>query len=74
MLSIKWHAGSYISRDLIEPRSQPFSTILRRLALFRSGRRPVVWQTLLNMRKRLKGPPHGGQVSIVVTDIQGEPP
>ena len=28
-------------------------------------------QNLIDMRKRLKGPPQGGVVSIVVTDIQG---
>jgi hypothetical protein len=40
--------------------------------MLRSGTRPVLLQQAFDMRKRLKGPPEGGDVaSIVVTDIQG---
>lgn len=41
-----------------------------RWALFVRGRRPMVVQYMLDARKRLKGPPQGGPMSIVVTDIE----
>ena len=41
-----------------------------RWLLFR-GRRVVLLQQLLDMHKHLQGPPKGGSVSIVVTDIEG---
>lgn len=45
--------------------------LLHRFFIFRRGSRPQMLQNLIDMRKRLKGPPQGGVVSIVVTDIQG---
>ncbi len=39
--------------------------------LFHRSRKPAFLQNMLDMRKRLKGAPLAGQVSIVVTDIEG---
>ena len=41
-----------------------------RFALFKSGRRPELLQNMLDLRKRLRGPPKGPRVTIVVTDIE----
>ena len=35
------------------------------------GGRPIAIQAIINMRKRFKGPPQGGNVAVVVTDIEG---
>ena len=35
------------------------------------GGRPIAIQAVINMRKRLKGPPQGCPVAEVVTDIEG---
>ena len=35
------------------------------------GGRPIAIQAMINMRKRFKGPPQGGNVAVVVTDIAG---
>ena len=36
------------------------------------GARPQLLQDMIDLRKRLRGAPTGGTVSIVVTDIQGK--
>ncbi len=41
------------------------------LSCYRRGKRAALLQNYLNLRKRVKGEPLGGQVSIVVTDIEG---
>ena len=35
------------------------------------GGRPIAIQAVVNMRKRLMGPPQGCVVAVVVTDIEG---
>ena len=52
------------------PFSEATSAELRAVFFRTAGGRPVLWQSLLDMRKRIKGPPLGGKVSIVVTDIE----
>lgn len=40
--------------------------------MFRRGSRPVMLQNLIDMRKRLRGPPVGGdRISVVTTDVEG---
>ena len=39
--------------------------------LLRRANRPQVLQNIIDMRKRLKGPPTSGTVSLVITDIEG---
>ncbi|PNG99169.1 Adenylate cyclase, partial [Tetrabaena socialis] len=41
------------------------------LSCYRRGKRAAILQNYYNLRKRVKGEPLGGQVSIVVTDIEG---
>ncbi len=48
------------------------SSLTPRWCLLRRGSRPLVVQQAMDMGKRLKGPPQGGDAaSIVVTDIEG---
>ena len=42
-----------------------------RYFLIKRGRRPAMLQKMIDMRKRLRGPPTSGTISIVVTDIEG---
>ena len=54
------------------PRPAPLShTLLMPCSLQRSAR-PQLLQDVIDLRKRLRGAPTGGTVSIVVTDIQGK--
>ena len=39
--------------------------------MLRRNNRPQLLQSLLDARKRLRGAPTGGMVSVVVTDIEG---
>ncbi|KXZ47811.1 hypothetical protein GPECTOR_32g423 [Gonium pectorale] len=41
------------------------------LSCYRRGKRAAILQNYYNLRKRVKGEPLGGQVSVVVTDIEG---
>lgn len=41
------------------------------LMCYRRGKRAAILQNYYNLKKRVKGEPLGGQVSIVVTDIEG---
>ena len=54
------------------PRHAPLTsyTLLMPRTLQRSAR-PQLLQDVIDLRKRLRGAPTGGTVSIVVTDIQG---
>ena len=54
---------------LINPAS--FSLHACRYFLIKRGRRPAMLQKMIDMRKRLRGPPTSGTISIVVTDIEG---
>ena len=42
-----------------------------RYFFIKRGRRPAMLQKMIDMRKRLRGPPTSGTISIVVTDIEG---
>ena len=42
-----------------------------RIFLSHSANKPVFLQKILDLRKRFKGPPQSGSVTIVVTDIEG---
>ena len=42
-----------------------------RFFVFRRGARPQLVQDMINLRKRLRGMPQGGALSIVITDIEG---
>jgi hypothetical protein len=51
--------------------SPPFPDSLLRLFLSHSANKPVFLQKIIDLRKRFKGPPQSGSVTIVVTDIEG---
>ena len=52
------------------PPARFFTHIICRFFFLRRAGRPQVLQNIIDMRKRLKGIPTSGTVSIVVTDIE----
>ena len=53
------------------PRTAHYAPVsVCRFFLLRRASRPAVLQNIIDMRKRLKGAPTTGMVSVVVTDIE----
>ena len=44
-----------------------------RYAFLRQGHRPELLQNMLDLRKRLRGPPKGPNLSIVITEVSAYP-
>ena len=64
------YAGSFCSGLWPLPASHRAPHCICRFFLLRRASRPAVLQNIIDMRKRLKGAPTTGMVSVVVTDIE----
>ena len=72
----QWHGKSipdWVDSPLKDIYTHPptcMHLLILRFFLIKRGRRPELLQNMLDLRKRLRGPPKGPRVTIVVTDIE----
>lgn len=48
-----------------------FVMLLLYALCYRRGSKPMIWQTVINVKKRVKGHPTQGEVTVVYTDVEG---